>query len=98
MEGIEVSDETLALETIAAVAPAGNFLSQQHTRKHMRDIFVPEFLDRRPYNEWESKRDGAAGWALNKARRILAEHEPQLLDPKLSRELESVVAACQVAA
>ncbi len=98
MEGIEVSDETLALDSIAAVGPAGNFLSQKHTRKHMRDIFVPAFLDRRPYNEWETKRDGAPDWAFDKARRILAEHQPQPLDPKLSAELESIVAACQVPA
>ncbi len=94
MEGIDVSDETLALETVAAVGPAGNFLSQRHTRKHMRELFVPEFLDRRPYNEWETRGDGAAGWALSKARRIMAEHQPQPLDPKLSRELEGIIAAC----
>ena len=60
MQGIAVDEETLALEAIARVGPSGNFLTQKHTRQHMRDIFVPEFMDRRPYAEWESKKDGPA--------------------------------------
>src|SRR5574342_113779 len=63
MQGIVVDDETLALEAIAAVGPGGNFLSQKHSRRHMRDLFIPQFLDRRPYTEWEAKRDNAPDWA-----------------------------------
>ena len=53
MQGILVDEETLALEAIAAVGPGGNFLTQKHTRRHMRDVFYPQFMDRRPYAEWE---------------------------------------------
>ncbi|MCX7608820.1 MAG: trimethylamine methyltransferase family protein [Anaerolineales bacterium] len=91
MQGIVVDEETLALETIAAVGPSGNFLTQKHTLKHMREIFVPQFMDRRPYNEWEAKRDDARDWALAKARKILAEHQPEPLDPKLSTELGKII-------
>ncbi|HKZ43931.1 MAG TPA: trimethylamine methyltransferase family protein [Anaerolineales bacterium] len=93
LQGITVDDETLALETIAKVGPGGNFLSQKHTLKHMRDLFLPEFMDRRPYNEWEEKKDDARDWALVKARNILANHEPDPLDPKLSKELDKMIAA-----
>ena len=98
MQGIAVDEESLALDTIAAAGPAGTFLTQKHTRRHMHDIFVPEFLDRRTYSEWESKHEGAADWALGKARRILAEHQPIPLDPKLSRELDKMIAASGVPA
>jgi trimethylamine--corrinoid protein Co-methyltransferase len=91
MQGIVVDDETLALDTIAAVGPGGNFLSQKHTLKHMREIFIPQFMDRRPYNEWESKKDDARDWALAKARKTLAEHQPDPLDPKLSAELAKII-------
>ena len=91
MRGIVVNDETLALDTIAAVGPAGNYLAQKHTRKHMLDLFVPQFMDRRPYNEWESKRDDARDWALAKARRILAEHQPDPLDPKIGAEMAKII-------
>ena len=59
MQGIVVDEETLALETIADVGPGGHYLAQKHTRKHMRELFMPQFMDRRPYSEWETKKDDA---------------------------------------
>jgi trimethylamine:corrinoid methyltransferase-like protein len=59
----------------------------------MREIFLPEFMDRRPYNEWEEKKDDARDWALEKARKILSIHEPDPLDPQLSAELANMIAA-----
>jgi trimethylamine--corrinoid protein Co-methyltransferase len=93
MQGIPVNDETLALETIAAVGPGGNFLSQKHTRQHMRDLFLPQFMDRRPYNEWQEKKDDARDWALAKARSILEEHQPDPLDAKISSEMAKIIKA-----
>ncbi len=95
MRGIVVDDETLALDTIAAVGPAGNYLTQKHTRKHMRDLFEPQFMDRRPYNEWEAKKDDARDWALAKARKILAEHQPEPLDPKISAEMAKIISTVE---
>jgi trimethylamine:corrinoid methyltransferase-like protein len=57
----------------------------------MRDLFVPQFMDRRPYGEWESKRDDARDWATVKARKILAEHQPDPLDPKISAEMAKII-------
>ena len=91
MQGIVVSDETLALEAIRAAGPGGNFLKQKHTLKHMREMFVPNFMDRRPYNVWEEKGDGAVDWATEKARKILETHKPDKLDDKLSQELSRVI-------
>ncbi|MBM3153687.1 MAG: hypothetical protein FJZ96_16035, partial [Chloroflexi bacterium] len=93
LQGIVVDDETMALDTIAAVGPGGNFLTQKHTRKHMRDIFLPQFMDRRPYNEWEERKDNARDWALEKARKTLASHQPDPLDPKVSAEMAKIIAA-----
>jgi trimethylamine---corrinoid protein Co-methyltransferase len=95
IQGIVVDDETLALDTIAAVGAGGNFLTQKHTRQHMRDLFLPQFMDRRPYNEWEARKDDARDWALAKARRILAEHQPEPLEVKISQEMDRVIAAEQ---
>ena len=93
MQGILVNDDTLALDTIAAVGPGGNFLAQKHTRQHMRDLFLPQFMDRRPYTEWETKKDDACDWALTKARKILAEHQPDPLDDAISAEMGRIIAA-----
>jgi trimethylamine--corrinoid protein Co-methyltransferase len=95
MEGIPVNEETLALDTIRSVGAGENFLTQKHTRKHMRDIFLPQFMDRRPYNVWEEKQDGAMDWALEKAKEILATHQPEPFDPQLSVELRRMIAALE---
>jgi trimethylamine--corrinoid protein Co-methyltransferase len=95
MQGIVVDDETLALDTIAAVGPGGNFLSQKHTLKHMRDVFLPQFMDRRPFNEWEAKQDDARDWALAKARTTLETHQPDPLDEKISTEMARIISALE---
>jgi trimethylamine--corrinoid protein Co-methyltransferase len=95
MQGIVVDDETLALDVIANVGPGGNFLTQKHTRQHMRDIFLPQFMDRRPYSEWETKKDDARDWALDKARKTLSTHQPDKLDPNVSAELSRVIASVE---
>jgi trimethylamine--corrinoid protein Co-methyltransferase len=91
MQGIAINDETLAVDIINNVGPGGNFLSQKHTIKHMREIFIPQFMDRRPYNVWEEKRDDGRDWALDKARKILATHQPEPLESTISRELKQII-------
>jgi trimethylamine---corrinoid protein Co-methyltransferase len=96
MEGIVVDDETLALDVIRNVGPGGNFLSQKHTIKHMREIFIPQFMDRRPYNVWEEKRDDGRDWALDKARNILNTHQPVPLDAAVSAELKKIIKSAEL--
>ncbi len=95
MHGIVVNDETLALDTIAAVGPGGNFLSQKHTLRHMRDLFLPQFMDRRPYSEWETKKDDARDWALAKARKTLESHQPDPLEEKISNEMARIISSVE---
>jgi trimethylamine--corrinoid protein Co-methyltransferase len=95
MQGIIVDDETLALDVIKNVGPGGNFLSQKHTLKHMREIFLPQYMDRRPYNEWEQKGDDGRDWALDKAKNILSNHQPEPLESALSIELKKIIASVE---
>ncbi len=95
MGGIVVNDETLALDVIRAVGPGGNFLGEEHTRDHMHELWIPRYFDRRPYSEWERKRDGARDWARARAQRILETHQPDPLDPALADELERIIKATE---
>jgi trimethylamine:corrinoid methyltransferase-like protein len=52
-------------------------------------------MDRRPYNVWEEKRDDGRDWALAKAREILATHQPEPLDPKISGELSRIITSME---
>ncbi len=95
MQGIAVNDETLALDVIHNVGPGGNFLSQKHTIKHMRELFIPQYMDRRPYNVWEETRDDGRDWALDKARKILKTHQPVPIDPAISAEMKRYISSIE---
>jgi trimethylamine--corrinoid protein Co-methyltransferase len=92
-KGIEVNEDTLALEAIRSVGSSGNYLAQRHTKKFMHERWVPELIDRRPYNVWEERKDGAREWAREKARSILLSEPQNPLDPKLSAELSKIIKA-----
>ena len=95
MQGVVVDEETLALDAIRAVGPGGNFLAQKHTKRHMRELWMPRFMDRRPYETWEAERDGARDWARARARQILDTHEPEPLEAGLVEELGRIIAAVE---
>ncbi len=87
LQGIRVDEDSLALETIAAVGPSSHYLAQKHTRQNMRSLWMNRFFDRRPYDTWEALRDGPPDFARAKARQILASHQPQGLEAHLSAEM-----------
>jgi trimethylamine--corrinoid protein Co-methyltransferase len=86
VRGIEVNDETLAVEIIDRVGPGGHFLMDEHTLRHMRrELFYPSpVFDRQKRHLWEQ--DGATdAWqrAREVARRILEDHQAQPIDPEV---------------
>ena len=91
--GIEVNDDTLALDIIKAVGPAGTYLNQRHTMKHMRkEISTAKLIDRKSYATWEKEgRMDLVQRANKEARRILAEHEPERLPPEVIEKMDSII-------
>jgi len=89
MDGIEVSEETLALDAIARANPGSGFLSDDHTLNNWRTAqWAPSLLDRRQYEEWEA--DGSKdlyGRLNERVQAILDEHEV----PELSAEAEAAI-------
>lgn len=52
--GIEISEETLALDTIDQVGPGGFYLDAAHTMRHYRDAhFIPHVSIRQPFEQWQ---------------------------------------------
>jgi trimethylamine--corrinoid protein Co-methyltransferase len=91
--GIPVDDETIALETIAAVGVGGNALGQKHTRRHMKDVWRPRLFDRAPYEVWERQgRLTADERAAALARQLLAEHETPELEAETAATLQRIIA------
>jgi trimethylamine--corrinoid protein Co-methyltransferase len=85
VRGVEVTDETIGIETINRVGPGGNFLSQSHTIKHMRgEFFFPGLSDRETRKTWQ-ERGGLDTLARTNAiaRQILADHQPEPVPPEV---------------
>lgn len=91
MEGIRVDDQTLAVDVIREVGPGGHFLTEKHTLDHLKDLWNPTLMDRRPYSEWKRKQDDSRDWACEKARHILGTHHPDPLTPSLDKELGKII-------
>jgi trimethylamine---corrinoid protein Co-methyltransferase len=92
-KGIVVTPDTLALDVIRTVGQSGSYLAQRHTRQFMRERWAPTLIDRRPYNVWEEKRDGARAWARAKAQQILNEYHPVGIDLAQDAEFDRIIAA-----
>ena len=91
--GIEVNEETLALDVIKSVGPNGTYLSQKHTRAHMKEIWQPTVWDRTPYDVWvRGGKAGALAKATEVADDILANHKPEPLPDDVKAELRGIVA------
>lgn len=93
MRGITVNDETLALDVIHDVGPGGAYFDADHTVRHFRDeLLIPDLVSREPRETWEAA--GAADMptrAREKARRILAEHQPPPLPDSVAAQLDEIV-------
>jgi trimethylamine--corrinoid protein Co-methyltransferase len=52
MQGLEISEETLALDEIHEHALKGDFLGTEHTVRHVREGWQPRLVDRHNYEQW----------------------------------------------
>jgi len=92
VQGIPVSDETLAVNVIKKVGPFGDFLTQKHTMQHMRSQSHPLFIDRTMRESWEKKGSLTVHEkALNKVKQILETHEPEPLPQEVLDKIRAIV-------
>jgi len=93
LEGITVSDDTLATEVIRSVGPEGHFLGQEHTRRLFgKEHFIPKISDRATSESWvKAGAKDIRQVARERAKQILKEHHPQPLDKTVREELLKIV-------
>jgi len=89
--GIEVNDESMALDLIKKVGFSGNYITERHTSKNFRsELFMPKLFSREPYEAWE--KDGnhlAIDHARERVREVLSKHQPYPIDPAIESELDA---------
>ena len=93
-EGLDTGPEALALDVIANVGPRGHYLAQEHTRRHLRGIWIPQLTHPRPPLDG-SPLPAIRQRARDRLAQILAGHEVAPLDEGVGRELEAILAAAE---
>jgi trimethylamine--corrinoid protein Co-methyltransferase len=97
--GLSTTPEDLAVAVIEAVGPGGNFLAEEHTIATMRRLWQPRLFDRGTWEDWETAgRPAPRDRARDRARALLAAHEPQPLPAGIAAELDLIVAEAERAA
>jgi trimethylamine--corrinoid protein Co-methyltransferase len=87
---MEVSPETLAVDVIGNVGPSGHFLSQKHTRKHMRTAMKRSILQQL---DSSGKFRDPVEFAREKVSWILENHIPEPLPDEIQKEIQRILAA-----
>jgi trimethylamine--corrinoid protein Co-methyltransferase len=91
-KGIEVTDETLALDLLKEVGPGGEFLSHEHTYNHFRDWFQPTIIDRSNFESWTEGGSKTYQDRLEpEVDRILETHQPEPLNENLIQEMKKII-------
>ena len=90
--GFVVDDEALAVDVIKAVGPAKDFLTHEHTFRHVRSHSQPEFIDRSRMEKWQATgaKDSYAK-ATEKTLDILQNHHPPPLPDKVLADMQSII-------
>jgi len=92
MAGVEINDETLALDLIDEVGPEGQYLKTQHTREHFRERWYPQVFERDSYSGWLAKGGKSlAERAAERVEEILAEHQPEPLPENIRQKIRAIV-------
>jgi len=92
VEGVDISIDGLAMDVIKNVGPGGHFLGQKHTRKYLREIWIPElsyprlFKGERPSSDIRQR-------AREKFDKLLKEHQPEPLEEAIQHELGKILDA-----
>ena len=94
VNGIEVNEDTLALDVIEKVGPEGNFLSEEHTTQFFKqEGWYPWVLNRKHFQLLKSEGGKTINQRLGeKAHQIIEEDAPPLISDDEMKELDKIIA------
>lgn len=93
LQGIAVNKETIALDVIKKVGPAGNYLGERHTLKYMRqELSTTRLFNRKMRDNWErSGGKDIAAVAREEAIEILKTYKPTPLPEEVRKKIRAIV-------
>ena len=91
MQGLEISEETLALDVIHEHALSGDFLGTEHTLRHVREGWAPGLVDRYNYDQWAQRGATSMGARANEEIEELLSTEPKrILSPEIEQKVKAI--------
>jgi len=92
LQGIDISETSLAVDVIGAVGPGGHFLAQKHTREqHTKERWFPKISNRLGLYEWRKERLDLWRRAKKEAMEILRTHKPEPLEKEKEERMKSLI-------
>lgn len=92
MVGIEISDESLALDTIHEIGPDGQHIDSNHTLENYRKRWYPKLFERANYDGWKAKGSkDLCERATEQVNKILAEHKTEPLPKDVANAVHAIV-------
>jgi len=89
LSGIQVSEDTMALDLIREVGPGGQFVDAIHTARWFRkEHFLPRLLERGPGG---GALDGILARAAERARKILDTYQPKAISQAAADQIDRLV-------
>jgi trimethylamine--corrinoid protein Co-methyltransferase len=90
--GFALDDESLALEVIHQVGPGGQFMAQEHTLTHWRELWMPKLFDRTRLERWEKRGSKDINARVReRTLTILDEHRVAALPDSIEQEIETIL-------
>ena len=91
--GIEVNDETLALDVVDAVGPGGNYLMEEHTLKYFKkETWYPALFERKIYEKWEAEGQKTLNQRANaRVIDILESHQTESLAKDVQSKIKKII-------
>jgi len=92
MKGVEISDESLALNIIHEIGPDGQHIDSDHTLKNYRKRWYPKLFERANYDGWKAKGGkDLRERATEQVNKILAEHTTKPLPKDVADAVHAIV-------
>jgi trimethylamine--corrinoid protein Co-methyltransferase len=92
MAGVRLDDEALALEAIHRVGPGGNYLTDEHTVAHFRELWQPSLFDRQRADDWRAAGSKRLSDRLrDKTIAIMEDHQAEPLPESIREEIRYIL-------
>ena len=94
LNGVELSENSLAMDAFREIGPGGHFLGAAHTQANFESAFYrSEIADNNSFEQWEEEGSMDAAMRANlKWKKMLNEYEAPALDPSIDEALLEFIA------